>query len=374
MTLLDLTPILIKHLLALEILRRRRRAPFRLHKFTHLETVHFSFQPTFSEVEDITMMDLVGPWTHFRIQKSVLESFASEPRAATIKHLILTNVITMNHDTYAAPAFQAVVSSLQCLSISTISSIKPGSLFLIVDSYRDFWSSVIPTQFLVPAHSSLMSLSLGGDRYIGCVDWLELNDHHFPQLTSLTLHHFIFGWNEVADFVVNHKATLRRLELRDCGFILREGAAIPLDDYWSDVWERFQAELVVLEELNVHRTGGVSTRSSQPYISRIYGWTFKIVEQRREQEEDADALERFQATVEFRKSNGGTTNKRFTDIQNQVSSIESVRAALAAALAASMASERAKIAELQTNRLALPSARRSQVFPESSIIGQAQRN
>jgi len=277
-------------------------------------------------------MDLVGRWTHFYIQKSVLESFASEPRAATIKHLILTNVITMYHHTYAAPAFEAVVSSLQCLSISTISSIVPGRLFLIADADRNFWSYVIPTRFLVPARSSLTSLSLGSDRYIGYVDSFELNDHHFPQLTSLTLHHFIFGWNEVAgflvkhkdvaDFVVKHKATLRRLELRDCAFILREGESIPLDGYWSDIWEQFQAELAALEELHVSRTDGVSTRSSQPYISRT--WMFDIVEQRREQEEDADALERFRATVEFRKSNGGTANKRFTDLQNQVSSIESV--------------------------------------------------
>ena len=150
---------------------------------------------------------------------------------------------------------------------------------------------------------------MGGDQYIGMPDGFKIKKHYFPQLTSLTLHHFIFGWTQADDFVVKHRATLRRLELRDCGFILPEPEVIPPDKCWSDVWERFQAELAVLEELNVHRTDGVSTRSGQPYISRTYGWTFEIVEQRREQEEDADALERFQATVEFRKSNGGTANK-----------------------------------------------------------------
>jgi len=252
----------------------------------------------------------------------------------------------MDHDTYAAPAFQAVVSSLQCLSVSTISSIEAGCLASILQSYQHFWSSVIPTRFLVPARRSLMSLSLSGDQYIGFPDGFKINAHHFPQLTSLTLHHFIFGWIPVADFVVNHKATLRRLELRDCGFVLHEKESLLHDGYWSDVWERFQVELVMLEELNVHRTGGVSTRSSQPYISRNDGWIFNIIEQQREQEEDADALERLQATVEFRKSNGG----------------ESVRAADAAALAASMASERAKVAELQTNQLAAPKSSRGRVI------------
>lgn len=52
-------------------------------------------------------------------------------------------------------------------------------------------------------------------------------------------------------------------------------------------------------------------------------------------------------------SGGGLPDKRFMDLQNQVSSIESARAADAAALAASMASERAKVSELQANHLAL---------------------
>jgi hypothetical protein len=173
-----------------------------------------------------------------------------------------------------------------------------------MDFYIAFWSEVIPTRFLVPACSSLTSLSLGGDQYIGFPDGFEINDHYFPQLASLTLHHFVFGWTQAADFVVKHKATLRRLELRDCGFDLEEDAIMPPhdDDYWSDVWERFQAELVVLEALNVHRTSDVYTRSSQPYILRKGGWIFNTSEQRREQEEDADALERLQATVELRKT------------------------------------------------------------------------
>ena len=50
---------------------------------------------------------------------------------------------------------------------------------------------------------------------------------------------------------------------------------------------------------------------------------------------------------------GVPSDKRFTDLQNQVSSIESARAADAAALAASMASERAKVSELQANHIAL---------------------
>jgi hypothetical protein len=99
--------------------------------------------------------------------------------------------------------------------------------------------------------------------------------------------------------------------VRDCGFDL-EADLLPFHRgyYWSDVWERFQDELVLLEELNVHRTGDVYTRSSQPYISRNGGWLFNTVEQRREQAEDADALERLQATLELRMT--GPEHQRLT--------------------------------------------------------------
>lgn len=50
---------------------------------------------------------------------------------------------------------------------------------------------------------------------------------------------------------------------------------------------------------------------------------------------------------------GPGDDHRFTALQHQVSSIESARAADAAALAASMEAERTKVAELQTNHMAL---------------------
>ena len=46
------------------------------------------------------------------------------------------------------------------------------------------------------------------------------------------------------------------------------------------------------KNLLLHRTGDVYIWSSQPYISRNGGWIFTIVQQRREQEEDAGVLER----------------------------------------------------------------------------------
>jgi hypothetical protein len=159
-----------------------------------LQTVRFSFHPKVPDDSPDAGDILYGPWAHFCFQMSALESFASEPRAATIKHLILANVATIDHSTYAASAFRAVVSSLQSLSISTISSIKSPCLGSILHAYEAFWSSAIPTRFLVPACSSLTSLSLGGDQYIGTPDGFKIKNHYFPQLTSLTLHHFIFGW------------------------------------------------------------------------------------------------------------------------------------------------------------------------------------
>ena len=160
--------------------------------------------------------------------------------------------------------------------------------------YHEFWSSTVPERFLVPVQSSLTSLSLGGDVYT-ITGTFNINDRYFPQLMSLKLRHMVFSkFHAVEAFVVKHKATLRGLELEDNGIDLEDVAY-----YWTEVWERFQTELTLLEKLVVRKTDCTAGRCCQPYI-RLDAWIFKIEETAREQKEDADALEKLQATVELR--------------------------------------------------------------------------
>jgi hypothetical protein len=234
------------------------------------------------------------PSTHLWVQKSVLASLTSEPCPSTIKDLSLAHLICVDDGTYETPAFQSVISSLHSLSFLTVSNIKPGCLSVCLDWFHEFWPSTALESFLVPALSSLTSLSFGGDEYISDFDF---DACHFPRLTSLKLRHIVFStFHAIDNFVIKHGATLRRLELEDNGMDSTN------DYYWSNVWERFQTELTVLEKLVVHRTDYVGERCCQPYIRLDGGWIFEIYDEGREHKEDADALEKLQAAVELRNS------------------------------------------------------------------------
>jgi len=116
------------------------------------------------------------------------------------------------------------------------------------------------------------------------------------------LQRFVFGWHDVPGFIIKHKSTIHRLHLHDNGMYLNEDSLDDDQPYWSDVWKQFQAELLNLKELVVRRTDYVdSDWNSQPYIQLDGEWSFYTLEHEREQEEDAEALERFQASVELRR-------------------------------------------------------------------------
>ena len=72
--------------------------------------------------------------------------------------------------------------------------------------------------------------------------------------------------------------------------------------YWSDVWKQFQVELTNLAELVVQRSDYTySGCDSQPYVQLDGMWSFLTLDLEREQEEDAEALGKPQASVELRR-------------------------------------------------------------------------
>jgi hypothetical protein len=196
----------------------------------------------------------------------------------------LNNIIGLDDGTCETLAFQSVVSSLHSLSLSTISEIEGsgqhGFSPYLMSWYEAFWSSTVPERFFVPSQASLTSLSLGCNEYIPNED---INKHYFPQLVSLKLRRFC--WFDIDDFVIKHKAMC---------------PSFSQVQYWSEVWEKFQTEMTVLEDLVVVRTDCVEGRRSQPYVRLDGSWVYFVYEQGREQKEDADALDRLQATVVLR--------------------------------------------------------------------------
>lgn len=282
-------------------------ALFRLHKFTHLKTLRFSFHPSYLECR---RLGGAQPSLHFLVQKAVLASIASDPYPTTVRNLSLTNVIGIEDSVYESPTFQTVISSLQSLSISTIApEYETGCDFELRHWYNDFWRSTMPTRFLTPPESSLTSLSLGSDVLIGPIDNFNINDHFFPRLASLKLERFLFHWCPVTEFILKHNATLQKLELRNCEmYVPHPVGRAPIPAHWSDVYKKLQIEMTKLEELVVVTSAWRGESSGQIYSEMGDESEFLQVELETEEEEDAVALAELYAVVDLRRLTGSGRN------------------------------------------------------------------
>ena len=275
-------------------------ALFRLNQFTSLKALRFSFREGYRECR---RLGGTQPSPHFLVQKAVIASIASDPYPSTVKSLSLTNVVGVEDNAFESSAFQTVVSSLQSLSISTIApEYESGCDFQLRHWYNAFWQSTIPKRFLVPAESSLTSLSLGSDVLIGPIDEFNINHYFFPRLSSLKLSHFLFCWCPVDEFILKHKATLQKLELRNCemyvSHLSARSSAPPR--HWSDVYNNFQAQLTKLEELMVVTSTWRNEFHGLLYSEMGDESDFYQVELEEESEKDATALEELRAAVASR--------------------------------------------------------------------------
>lgn len=98
------------------------------------------------------------------------------------------------------------------------------------------------------------------------------------------------------EFIVTHKATLKKLEIKRCLMLYQTGSGSRL---WSEMWERLNAELVELVELVVLADPADDTvplKYSSLLISETpyYFGLSRMVK-------DMAALEKFKATVSARK-------------------------------------------------------------------------
>jgi len=77
----------------------------------------------------------------------------------------------------------------------------------------------------------------------------QLRSFHYPSLETLVLENIVFDHTPLADgieeFIVRHKTTLRRLELRSCASYV-PNSATPIRK-WSNIWKRLDAELTLTE-------------------------------------------------------------------------------------------------------------------------------
>lgn len=219
---------------------------FHLHGFSRLRSLRFAFHPKFTEV--CFLNDVYTPSPSFSVQKAILASLCSNPPLSGIKSLSLLNLVGADDGMYEMPAFQAIIASLQSLAISTISQdTSYGSELTLREWNQHFWFYTVSDLFLKPAEANLTSLSLDSDEYVGPLNAFDIDKFYFPNLISLKLGRFVFGWHEPDVFIVKHKLTLETLELRECGMYWGDDSV----QKWHDVWDTFRTELARLKEIRI---------------------------------------------------------------------------------------------------------------------------
>jgi hypothetical protein len=134
----------------------------------------------------------------------------------------------------------------------------------------------------------------------------------YPRLAALSLRNIV--WEEGAvgegnvvapppleDFIVRHRKTLKKLELRDCSIGI--GIRSPLRCFWEDIFKRLAAALTELVELEVKF-------KFERYASLLAGRGFNdpsdhIFYIGMMADQDAPALEEFRAVVKNQGMGGG---------------------------------------------------------------------
>ncbi|KAI9435313.1 hypothetical protein H4582DRAFT_681352 [Lactarius indigo] len=122
---------------------------------------------------------------------------------------------------------------------------------------------------LAPTQHTLMELTLHSQTPVRASSWFSLAELHLPHLCSLSLRGNIFRPSVGAEpFVLQHAATLARLEVSDCFLpapvdppffnfqslsttLARDEGSRPGPSGWDRIWDRFSAELTALVALDI---------------------------------------------------------------------------------------------------------------------------
>jgi hypothetical protein len=215
-----------------------------LSNFENLQSVTLNFWPSFRSQSDCETRD--HPFWFTNRQLTVLHAVHHAMKSSPIRSLSLNNVALMS------PASYDFVTSLANSPLSHF------SMSVIANSELSSWSgsktlngslgSLLP----VP-NAKLKSLVLRSPQGPYHSLSTQLRSFTYPSLETLVLENIIFdptpSVDGIEEFIIRHKATLRRLELRSCASYTPT-TTTPIRK-WSAIWERLGAELVSLEELVV---------------------------------------------------------------------------------------------------------------------------
>lgn len=212
--------------------------------FKNLESVVLNFWPSFRSQHGSEIHE--HPFWFTNRQITLLHSVHHAIKSSSIRSLTLNNVILMSSACYD------FVSSL------TNSPLHHFSMSVVANSELGAWSGSKAlngslSSLLPPSNTNLKSLVLRSPEGLYHSLNTQLRSSHYPALETLVLENIVFDPTPSADgieeFIIRHKASLRRLELRSCASYVPSIATSIRR--WSTIWKRLEEELVSLTDIVV---------------------------------------------------------------------------------------------------------------------------
>lgn len=214
-----------------------------------LQCVSASFWPSFISQSGMEIRE--SPFWFADRQLAVLHAIHHAMKKSRMTSLSLNNVVMM------PPSRYDFVSSLTNSPLSHLSlSVVPNADISAWSGSKDINGSL--GALLPLSNNTLRSLELRSPQ--GPYHSLEtrLSSFHYPSLESLVLENIVFdptpSSDGVEEFVTRQKSCLHQLELRSCASYV----ANPSFDarLWSNIWQRWAAELTSLRKLVVDGDSG----------------------------------------------------------------------------------------------------------------------
>ncbi|KAF7296674.1 hypothetical protein HMN09_01076200 [Mycena chlorophos] len=272
-----------------------------LTKFPNLEELILNFDDTWWEGK-YTMEEPDEPSHYLYLQLGILEALAQNPHPALVS-LSLHNLIAIPNDVFSKLHFPG----LKTLSLSAITNVNLSRMFTS-GTLGFFWQTTIP-QIIQSAGESLTSLTIASDLNIGAVSGpamdfgFEEDDGLFlPHLAHLALENFVFEpsgeTGDPALWIVRHKPTLRRLELRNC--TIDGGEEMYYERRWDAVFKLFEEELEQLREFVFSNPSDEGVPFVYTYVDPSWGYASVDDPEDRNEEDDGIALRSLLAVVEAR--------------------------------------------------------------------------
>jgi hypothetical protein len=213
----------------------------------NLERVELNFWPSFISQSGKEIRE--NPFWFTNRQLTILHAIYYAMKTSRMTSLSLNNVVMMPAQCYDFVA-SVTNSHLSHLSLSVVSNAEISAW----SGSKDINGSL--GALLPPSNPSLKSLELHSPQGPYHSLTTQLSSFYYPSLARLVLGNIIFEQTPSADgveaFILRHKDSLRRLEMRSCANYVGYVGGSPTDARrWSSIWQRWMTELGGLEELVV---------------------------------------------------------------------------------------------------------------------------